>query len=64
MGATAQQAQAFSEAERQLIVELLERERKDLPSEIHHTNSSTYRDRLREREQLVDRLLGRLRQPM
>lgn len=61
MSTSAQEPLAFTQAEREIISELLERERRDLPSEIHHTNSSTYRDQLRDRQQLLDRLLERLR---
>lgn len=50
----------FSEAEWALVVELLERERYELPSEIHHTRTSTFRDQLRERLALVESLLARL----
>lgn len=44
-----------------LVVELLERERHELPSEIHHTRVASYRKELHEREALVDRLLKRLK---
>jgi len=50
----------FSEAELELIVELLERERAELPIEIRHTRTSHVRDELRGRAEMVRQLLGRL----
>ena len=50
----------FSEAEWELIVELLERERAELPIEIRHTRTSNVRDNLRGRAEMVKRLLGRM----
>ena len=52
----------FSEVERELIFELLERERADLPVEIRHTRTSSVRDDLRGRSEMVKRLLGRMEQ--
>ncbi len=52
----------FSEVERELIIELLERERADLPIEIRHTRTSSVRDDLRGRAEMVKRLLGRMEQ--
>lgn len=46
-----------------LLIELLERERQDLPAEIHHTSTSSVRDGLHRRLETVDRLLERLRRP-
>ena len=40
-----------------LIIELLERERKELHAEIHQTDSRDYRANLSQRLDLVDRLL-------
>jgi hypothetical protein len=54
----------ISDAEWALIVELLERERSELPVEIHHTRSSSVRSELHERAELVRGLLNRLRTPM
>lgn len=51
----------LTEAEWALIVELLEREFEDLPVEIHHTRSATYREELRARREMVRSLLERLR---
>lgn len=44
-----------------LVVELLERERGELPAEIRHTRTTTVREELRQRLQLVEALLERLR---
>ena len=44
-----------------LLVELLERELRELPAEIHHTRTAAFRERLRRRVGVVDRLLARLR---
>ena len=48
-------------AELSLVIELLERERFELPTEIHHTRTASLRDDLRRRVEMVDRLLERLR---
>ena len=53
----------LSEAEWALLVELLERERSELPVEIHHTRSARLREELHRRAALVQELLGRLRAP-
>ena len=50
----------FSEVEMELIVELLERERAELPVEIRHTRTSSLRDELRGRAEMVRQLLGRV----
>lgn len=47
----------------QLIIDLLEKEQKELPAEIHHTDTAEYKERLLKRQQIVDKLLGALRQP-
>lgn len=52
----------LSDAEWDLIVELLECERNELPVEIHHTGNSDVRAELQQRADMVARLLGRLRQ--
>lgn len=51
----------LSEAEWALILEMLERERSELPVEIHHTRSSSVRAELHERLDMVRDLLVRLR---
>jgi hypothetical protein len=53
----------LSELEWDLIVELLEQERSELPVEIHHTRNSGVRGELHERAELVQNLLARLRTP-
>ncbi|HZS52703.1 MAG TPA: hypothetical protein VFA54_17680 [Bryobacterales bacterium] len=52
---------SFSHAELALLIELLERERRDLPAEIHHTDTARVRDELHRRLETVDLLLKRLR---
>ena len=54
----------LSEAEWALVLELLERERSELPVEIHHTRSSSVRTELQDRAEMVRGLLGRLRTPV
>lgn len=51
----------LSQAEWNLVIELLERERGDLPAEVRHTRTSRVRDDLRHREQMIEQLLQRLR---
>jgi hypothetical protein len=45
----------------ELLVELLERERNELPVELHHTRNSSVREELQHRMEMVKELLGRLR---
>ena len=52
---------SWSDRDWDLIVELLEREKKELPSEIHHTSKSEYRGALRERRDQITRMLDRIR---
>jgi hypothetical protein len=49
----------LTEAEWSLILELLARERRDLPIEIHHTSTRKYKEQLRERLLMIEELLGR-----
>jgi hypothetical protein len=51
----------LSEAEWELVVELLERERADLPAEIHHTRTVAIRDDLKKRLDLVEQMIQRIR---
>jgi len=53
----------LSDAEWALVIELLQREQHDLPTEIHHTRVASYRDELRHRYEMVRNLLGRLHPP-
>ncbi len=50
----------LSEAELALVIELLQREHHDLPTEIHHCRVSSYRDELKHRHEMVRSLLERL----
>jgi len=52
----------LSDEEWDLVVELLECERNELPVEIHHTRSASVRADLQQRADMVRRLLDRLRQ--
>lgn len=50
----------LTEAEWALIVELLERELQELPVEIHHTRTSSFRDDLRNRRDMIRGLIERI----
>lgn len=52
----------LSDLELGLLIELLESEKRELPSEIHHTDSRALRESLRARLTTVEDLLARLRQ--
>ena len=51
----------MSAGEWELVIELLERERSELPAEIHHTRTTRVRQELKNRLHVVDEMLGRLR---
>jgi hypothetical protein len=51
---------SLSDSDVELILELLESERANLPSEIRRTNSPKYQDRLRRRLGRIDRLVTAL----
>jgi hypothetical protein len=51
----------LDEQEQQVLVEVLEREIPNLRHEIHHTDDRAYRDFLKAREQLLERLLTRMK---
>ena len=51
----------LTDEEKMLLLELLERERGDLPAEIHHTRTSAVRDELHTRVRKVEQLLAKLR---
>ncbi len=53
----------LSEAERALLLELLESEQSELPVEIRHTRNSAMREQLHERAKLVQELIDRMRMP-
>jgi len=50
----------LTEEEWDLVIELLERKRSELPIQIHHARARDFRDQLRKRLDLVDQLLQRL----
>lgn len=50
----------LGEEAQKLLVELLERERIELPKEIRHTSTTAYKDRLRKRLDLVEQTLVKL----
>jgi len=52
---------AWSEGDWDLVVELLERESKELHSEIHHTSTPEYRETLCERRDQMTRMLNMIR---
>jgi hypothetical protein len=51
----------LTDAQWNLITELLQRELEELPVEIHHTRSSQMRGELSQRREMVRDLLARLR---
>ena len=51
----------LNDAESRLILDLLERERGELPSEIRRTHNVELRKELQQREKVIDDLLDRLR---
>jgi hypothetical protein len=53
----------LSRVEWELVVELLQRERDDLPVEIHHCRVASYRQDLRHRQEVVEGLLHRMQEP-
>ncbi len=52
---------SLTQPEWELVLELLERERYELPAEIHHTRTSQMRDELKHRLELASGLLQKLR---
>lgn len=50
----------LNEVEWALICELLERERDELPTEIHHTRTRSLRQELQQRRAMVDALLAKV----
>ncbi len=61
MGTAMRPLAEFSDSERELIIELLERERRDLGPEIRRTETPDMHDTLRARLEVVERLLNRVR---
>ena len=60
MSPAAKQVLDLSPADWDLIIELLKRERIDLPAEIHHTSTPEVRDALRRKLHTLNALLERL----
>ena len=54
----------LSTAERDYLVELLERTLKEMRVEEHRTRAPTYREHVMKREDLIASLLGKLGQPV
>ncbi len=50
----------LNDAEWTLVCELLERERNELPTEIHHTRTRSLRQELQQRRVMVDELLAKV----
>lgn len=50
----------LTEQEWELILDLLQNERRDLPSEIHHTDTQRMHDELQQRLRMVIGLIERL----
>ncbi len=46
----------------EIIIELLESERSSLPAEIHHADRAEIRETLRQRMELLDGLITKIRQ--
>lgn len=59
MDSTPHEALDFTNEERAILAELLESERAKLLVEIRHTDHRTFRDALRDRLTLVERLIQR-----
>ena len=57
MDVKAQQQPTLTKEEWSLVIELVEREQKELHAEIHQTDSRDYRAKLSQRLDLVSRLL-------
>ena len=54
---------SLSKEERDIVIELLDRECANLPVEIHHTRTGKFREYLRHRQEIVERILMRLKSP-
>ena len=50
----------LSEAEWELVIDLLQEEHDELPAEIHHCDVTSYREELQHRHAMVKNLLERL----
>ena len=54
----------LTDAQWNLIADLLQRELEELPVEIHHTRNAEYREELHRRMKMVQELIEELRVPM
>jgi len=54
----------LSDEEWEIVLDLLERERRELPAEVRHTDNRAYRHRLEERLDTVEDLIRRLREAL
>lgn len=52
----------LSNEERAIIEELLTKESKELPVEIHHTRTNDFKDHLKNKQKIVDGILKRVQQ--
>jgi hypothetical protein len=50
----------FTEEEREIVIELLDRERTKLPVEVRHTRTGKFRDVLKRRLDIITELLNRM----
>ena len=60
MATTAKSAPVLSEEEWLLVQELLDREHRELLTEVRHTYAREYRNRLKRRQEMAEALLKRL----
>lgn len=51
----------LSKAEKELLATILEKELEEIRSELHHTQDHSYRENVKEREELVRDLLAKLK---
>lgn len=54
----------LSPQDRTVLVEILEHELRELPSEVRRTQTSSYRDELKAQEKVLRNLLQRLKEPV
>ena len=54
----------LTQTEWELVLELLEAERQELPTELHHTDNAAVHEELQERKRVVDSLADRLKDAM
>lgn len=52
----------LDDSEWDLVVELLERQRDELPHEIHHTHTAAMKEELQQRARTIDELLHKLQE--